>query len=296
MQDIFSTLSDEIAAAIDTAAPSVVQIQAQRRPSAAVVFAEDLILAPGHVLDDDAVVVRKADGRTVEGTVLGRGLAAGFAVVRAPSLGVKPLAAAPEPRVGHLAITVGRTWSGGTIAMVTSVAVVGGPLRTGRVSRLERVIRIAQSPHGALTGGALIDGQGRALGIVTGAQIRGTTVVVPATLAWTLAEQIAAQGGARQGFLGVGSSTVRIPARQRGGRADEHGLLVTSLVDGGPADAAGLMLGDVIVAFDGTAVREPEELMTLLRGDRIGRAVPMTILRAGAALDVPVTIGERPRR
>jgi S1-C subfamily serine protease len=296
MNEVFSSLSNEIAAAVDAASPAVVQLHAHRRPSAGVVFAEDLILAPGHALDDDAAVVRRADGQTLEGTVLGRGLAAGIAVVRVPSVSVAPLVTAPEPRVGHLAIAVGRTWSGGTIAMVTSVAVVGGPLRTGRVSRLDRVIRLAQSPHGALTGGALIDGQGRALGIVTGAQIRGTTIVVPAELAWKLAQQIVTQGGTRQGFLGIGSTTVRVPERQRGGRGEQHGLLVTSLVEGGPADKAGVLLGDVILAFNGTPVSEPEELVTLLRGDRVGRDVPLTVLRAGAAQEVSVTVGERPRR
>ncbi|MCA1585942.1 MAG: S1C family serine protease [Acidobacteria bacterium] len=296
MNEVFASLSHEMATAIDTASPAVVQLHAHRRPFAGVVFGEDLILAPGHAFDDDQVVVRRADGHTLEGTVLGRGLAAGVAVIRVPSLGVPPLATAPEPRVGHLAIALGRTWSGATMATVTSVAVVGGPLRTGRASRLDRVIRVAQAPHGALTGGALIDGSGRALGIMTGAQIRGTTVVIPAELAWRLGQQVVAQGGTRQGFLGVGSTTVRIPERQRGGRTEQHGLLITSLVEGGPAEAAGLLLGDVITVFDGAPVREPDELVTLLRGDKVGRAVTVTVLRGGVAQEVPVTVGERPRR
>lgn len=296
MNEAFTALSDGIAAAVEAAAHSVVQLHTRRRPAAGIVFGDDLVLASARAVDDDAVAVRRADGQTLEGTVLGRGHAAGLAVVRVPSLGVPALQTAPEPRVGNLAIAVGRTWSGGVMATVTSVAVVGGPLRTGRVSRLDRVIRIAQPPHGALTGGALVDGHGRAFGLVTGAEIRGTTVVVPAGIAWPMAQQIATHGGARQGFLGIGSTTVRVPTRQRGGRADEHGLLVTSLVDDGPADRAGVLVGDVMVAFDDTPVREPEELIMLLRGDRVGQAAQLTLLRSGQALQVPVTVGERPRR
>jgi serine protease Do len=296
MADSFSSLSNQIADAVAQAGPSVVQVSAQRRPVTGVVFAEDHVLVPAHALDDDSVAVRRADGQTIDGQILGRGIAPGFAVVRAPSLGVPPIVAAAEPRVGQLAIAVGRTWSGGMMASVTNVTVVGGPLRTGRTSRLDRVIRIAQPPHGALTGGVLIDGNGLALGIVTGAAIRGTTIVVPSALAWGIGEQIVASGGTRQGYLGVTSTTVEIPERQRGGRSEQHGLLVTGLVGGGPADTAGVFIGDVLVSFDGVAIQEPEELVMRLRGSRIGQGVPVQLLRGGAVQQVSVTIGERPRR
>jgi S1-C subfamily serine protease len=296
MADSFTALSNQIADAVEQAAASVVQVTAHRRPVAGVVFAEDQILVPAHAIDDDTVAVRRGDGHTVDGQVLGRGIAPGFAVVRAPSLGVTPIVAAPEPRVGQLAIAVGRTWSGGVMATVTNITVVGGPLRTGRTSRLDRVIRIAQAPHGALTGGVLIDGNGLALGIVTGAAIRGTTIVVPSSLAWGLGERIVASGGTRQGFLGVTTATVALPERQRGGRGEKYGLLITGLVDEGPAAAAGIFVGDVIVAFDGVSIQEPEELVMRLRGDRVGQAVPVQLLRGGAAQEVKVTVGERPRR
>ncbi|MGH9176148.1 MAG: S1C family serine protease, partial [Vicinamibacterales bacterium] len=266
------------------------------RPVSGIVVAENLIVAPARALADDTASVRLADGATVEGAVLGHALAAGIAVVRVPGLAAPPLSPAGDPRVGHLAIAVGRTWSGGVMATVTNVAVVGGPLQTGRASQLERVIRITQAPHGALTGGALIDGEGRALGAITGSAIRGTTVVVPASLAWPLAQQVVQQGGTRQGFIGISSSTVALPERQRSGRAQEYGLLVNTIVDQSPADAAGFLVGDIIVAFDGQAVQEPEALVTLLRGDRVGKAVPLTILRGAELRDVAVTIGDRPRR
>lgn len=296
MADSFSTLSNQIADAVAQAAAAVVQVTAHRRPVAGVVFAEDQVLVPAHALDNDTVAIRRGDGHTIDGQILGRGIAPGFAVVRAPSLGVPPIATAPEPRVGQLAIAVGRTWSGGVMAGVTTVTVVGGPLRTGRASRLDRVIRIARPPHGALTGGVLIDGKGLALGIITGAAIRGTTIVVPSSLAWGLGEQIVASGGTQQGFLGVTTATVELPERQRGGRAERFGLVVTGLVDKGPADAAGLFIGDVIVALAGAAIQEPEELLMRLRGNRVGQVVPVQVIRGGTAREIAVTIGERPRR
>lgn len=295
MSDLFSSLSIQAAHAVEQAAAAVVQVYARRRPVAGLVIQEDLLLTPARHVDEDAVVVRRGDGHTAEGTVLGRSPATGLAVIRVPSLGVPPARAAAEPRAGHLAVAVGRTWSGGPFAVITSVAVVGGPLRTGRTSELARVIRVAAPPHGALTGGALADGDGRVMGVVTSAAIRGTTVVIPIDLATSAAEDVVAQGGARQGFVGISSSAVHLPARQRAGRSQEYGLLVTGLVEGSPADAAGLMVGDVIVAFEGGVVQEPEQLVMRLRGDRIGKPAALTVLRAGGALDVSVTVGERRR-
>jgi S1-C subfamily serine protease len=293
MSDILSSLSSQLAVAVEQAAAAVVQVHGRRRPAAGVVFAEDLVLTPAASLDDDSVIVRRGDGHTAEGSVLGRTPGGGMAVVRVPTLGVPPMIAAPEPRVGHLAIAVGRTWSGGVFAAVTNVAVVGGPLRTGRSTEIERVIRIAQPPHGALTGGALVDADGKVLGVITGAAIRGTTIVVPTALAVPAAQQVASAGGAKQGFIGVSSTTVSLPVRQRAGRAQEYGLLVTGLVPESPADAAGVLVGDIIVGFAGTSIQEPEHLVTMLRGERVGKPVSVTVLRGGAAQDVQVTVGVR---
>ena len=294
--DALSSLNDVLAAAIERAAPSVVQVQGHRRASAGVVFAPDLILAPAAALDDDVATVRTGDGTTHEAAVLGRAFSSGLAVARLSGAGLTPFDAAADPRVGHLAIAVGRTWSGGVMATVTNVAVVGGPLRTSRATELDRVIRIAQPPHGALTGGALIDGSGRALGVLTGRAIRGTTVVIPSALAWPIGQPLAEQGGTKQGYLGISSSPVRLPAAQRGDRQQADGLLVSAVVDGSPAAAGGVLVGDVILALDGKVVDDPEALLTMLRGDRIPRDAALTVLRGGKVHEVPVTLRERERR
>ena len=181
------------------------------------------------------------------------------------------------------------------MAAFAPIAVVGGPLRTGRASAIDRVIRIQMAPHGALNGGALIDPTGQALGIVTSMAIRGTTVVIPASIAWAAASQVAADGGSRQGFLGISSLAVPLPDRQRAGRSQTFGLLVSHVAEKSPAETGGLLVGDVIVGFAGEAVQEPEELVMRLRGNRVGAAVPITVIRGTSAVDVTVTVSERPR-
>lgn len=296
MDNMFGALSDQLADAVEAAGPSIVQLAVRRRPSAGVVFAEGLVLAPVEAIEEDAVVVRRGDGQTFEGHVLGRAHGQGFGVVRVPELGANAMLTAPDPRVGHLAIAVGRTWSGNVMASITSVAVVGGPLRTGRASRLERVIRIAQSPHGGLTGGALVDDAGRALGVITSSAIRDTTVVIPASLVWPMAQQMVAEGGTRQGYLGVGTAAVALPPRQQADGRFERGLLVTSAVDAAPADAAGVLVGDIMVALDGGPLREPDDLLMRLRGETAGRQASLTVIRGVSTVDLPITIGERPAR
>ena len=270
------------------------QVHGHRRVTAGVVIADNLIVTPV-ATDEDKVGVLAADAQPFEGTVLGRAANMGLTIVRVEGLNRPPLPAAGEPKPGQLAVAVGRTWSGGVMAAFAPVAVVGGPLRTGRTSAIDRVIRIQLTPHGALNGGALIDPSGHALGIVTSMAIRGTTVVIPASIAWAAAAKVAADGGSRQGFLGVSSLVVRLPERQRAGRAQHFGLLVSQVAEQSPAEGGGLLVGDVIVGFGGEPVQEPQELVTRLRGNRVGAAVPITVIRGTTAVDVTVTVSERPR-
>jgi len=290
----WTSLSNEIAAAVDKAAPSIVQVHSHRRVTAGIVIADNLIATPA-ATDDDTVAVLTGESQTVEGAVLGRIANMGLTVVRVDGLNRPALVAAQEPKPGQLGVAVGRTWSGGVMATLAPIAVVGGPLRTGRTGAIDRVIRIQHSPHGALNGGALINAEGQALGIITSVAIRGTTVVIPASLAWAAARQAASQGGVKQGFLGVSSMPVSLPDRQRAGRSQTSGLLVSNVAANSPAENGGLLVGDLIVGFDGDAIEDAESLVTRLRGNKVGTAVPITVIRGTTAVDVSVTVSERPK-
>lgn len=289
----WTSLSHEIESAVETAAASIVQVHGHRRLTAGLVVANDLIVTPA-ALDDDKAAVLTGD-QTVEGVVVGRIGSMGLTVVRVAGLNRPALPAASEPKPGQLGVAIGRTSSGGVMAMLSPVAVVGGPLRTGRAASIDRVIRIQQPPHGALTGGALVDPNAQALGIITSLAIRGTTVVIPAALAWAAANEVATEGGARQGYLGVSSVPVALPDRQRGGRAQTSGLLVSHIATDSPAEAAGLLIGDVIVGFGGEPVTDAESLVNRLRGKAVGTDVTVTVVRGTSAVDVPVAVRERQR-
>ena len=103
-------------------------------------------------------------------------------------------------------------------------------------------------------------------------------------------------GSLKRGYLGIAGQPVVLPEQQRGALNREDGLLVVAVTSGSPAAAAGLLVGDIVLEFDGRAVHSPEDLLDLLLGDRVGRAVSLRLVRGSSALDLTVTVGERPTR
>ena len=102
------------------------------------------------------------------------------------------------------------------------------------------------------------------------------------------------EGGARQGFIGVSSIPVALSAHQRA-EDRERGLLVTGIAPDGPADAAGVLVGDVIVGFGGAPVAEVDDLLTLLRASRVGQTVALSVVRGRGVEALTVTVAERRR-
>ena len=101
-------------------------------------------------------------------------------------------------------------------------------------------------------------------------------------------------GSLKRGYLGLAGQPVALPENQRSADGREQALLVVGLTSGSPAAGAGVLVGDVLLEFDGHPIESPEDLLDLLVGDRVGRSAALRLLRGGAAIDLPVTVGERP--
>ena len=287
--------SDHVANVVAAVAPSVVQVHGRRRPASGVVFREGLVLTTSRALGrEDGLHVRTDDGADHEAELAGWDPATGLVLLRVN--GLRRTSVAPtrvETRVGHLAIAVGRSWSNAVTATSGLVSVIGGPLPTGPGRSIDRIIRTTAPMHGGFAGGALVDAKGELLGVTTAAEIRGLGVVIPADIAWTTAAALAEHGTLKRGYLGVAGQTVRLPERQREKEGRSEGLLVVGVSSDSPAEAAGVLVGDVVTAFDGRAIGSAEDLLQLLQGDRIGRAVTLRVVRGGTAVDLNVTIGSR---
>ena len=220
-----TALSEQMATAVDAIAPSVVQVHGRRRPVSGVVYASDIVLTNARALgSEDAVKVTTSDGRTTTAELAGWDPASGLAALRIDGLALAPASVAESPaRVGHIALAVARSWSNALTASAGIVAVIGGPLRTGRGRELEQVIRVTAPLHEGFAGGAVIDAAGRVIGIGTAAQIRGLAVVIPAAIAWKSVAHVLEHGQPRTGFLGISGHPVRLAERQRGNGGRDRG-------------------------------------------------------------------------
>jgi len=288
-------LSNQLADAVAAVAPSVVQVHGRRRPASGLVYAPDVVVTSMRALGrEDGLQVRAGDGRTIDGELAGWDPATGLAVLRAPGLGAEPVRVSETPaRVGHLAIAVARSWSNAVTATTGLVSVIGGPLPTWRGRAIPEVIRTSAPMHDGFAGGAFADVTGRLIGVATAAEIRGLGVVIPAAIAWSTAATLLEHGRSKRGYLGLAGQSVRLGAGQRDVASQDRALLVVAVTPGSPAESSGLLVGDVLVSFDAHPIQSPEDLLDLLRGDRVGRPVAVRVLRGGVVQDLDVTVGER---
>lgn len=294
--ELLTTFSDSLADAVALAAPAVVQVQGRRRPASGLVYAAEVVLTMVRALGrEDGLHVRRHDGQTLDAELVGWDPTTSLAVLRVAGLGTEPIAlAAAPPRVGHLALAVGRSWSNSPTASAGIVSVIGGPLPTGRRRAIDQVLRTNALMHEGFAGGAFIDTSGALLGVITATAIRGLEVVIPASIAWTAAAILLEHGQLKRGYLGIAGQPVRLPESQRGTDMHQSALLVVGVTDGSPAAAAGVLVGDLLIELDGHAVESPENLLDLLVGDRVGRQASVRLMRGGKATELAITVGERP--
>ena len=292
-----ASLSDELADLAAAGAATVVQVLGARRPASGVVHGPDTIITTARAIGrEDGLRVRVGDADPAEADLAGWDPATGIAVLRTRSpLGIPaPAIAESEPRPGQIVLALARSWSHALTVSAGIVAIVGGPLRTGRRRQIPRVVRVTAPMHDGFAGGAVFDVSGRLTAIATADAIRGFGVAIPASIAWASATQILTAGTPRRGFVGLSVQPVELAASQRpGGR--ERALLVVAITPGSPAEAAGVIVGDILLEFDGKPTESPEDLLDLLIGTRIGQSVPARTLRGGTPRDVQIAVAERTR-
>ena len=288
----FSNQLADIAAAV---APSVVQVQGRRwRTASGVVYASGAVVTTIKALGrEDGLHVRGAEGDALDAELAGWDPATGLALLKAPGLNAAAIGVAKQPaRVGHVGLAIARSWSNNLTASAGIVSIIGGPLRTGRRGSIEQVIRTTAPMHDGFAGGAFVDTTGALIGIATASTIRGLGVVIPSDIAWKTARGLLEHGRVKSGYIGIAGQQVQLSEGQRAEGRDEA-LLVIGVSGDGPAAKAGVMVGDVIVSFDGQPITSPDDLLDVLTGERIGKAAAVGILRGGAAQTVSVTVGER---
>jgi len=291
--DRLLALSEELASAVEQGGRGVFAVHARPRlPSTGVHWRSGLVVTASHTVHaDDGVTLTGPDGRSATGTLVGRDPALDLAVFRVEAEGhaVAEVGDSSTVRVGHMVLALGA----GPRASWGVVSAVGARSRHTDVELFSLDLTL----YPGFSGGPLVDARGRVVGIATSGMSRNLQLAIPAAAVNRTVDELVRHGRIPRAYLGVATQPVRVPAalRESLGRGDEGALIVVEVQPESPA-AAGLVIGDVILAIDGTAVADPVDLRRALRADRIGQRVTATVVRGGQARDVELTIGERPRR
>ena len=268
---------------------SVLVYGARCDTASGVAWTKDLVVTAAHSLERErGLEVGLAGGRE-EATLLGADPASNIAVLRVDAeLSPLPRADTSRLRTGELAVALGRG-TRGAFARLGMLARVGGEWRLAGGQRVERFIQTDIAPSSGLSGSALVSADGGLIGLNLAGLARGSLVTLPAATVDAVVSAIATHGRVRRARLGVGLERVELP-RALGERLGRRsGLLVLSVLEGGPAERAGLLLGDVILALGGQAVERVQELQGLLGEGAVESELSVSLLRAGSELVVSVT-------
>lgn len=297
MATSLTDFSNGLTAAVEKGGASTVLVDARKRyPASGIAFAEDLVLTADHVVTrEDEIKVLLASGAAHVATIAGRDPGSDLAVLRLSEKVLAPAQTSDSVKVGQLVLALGRPSSAGIQASWGIVTAMNGPARTSRGGMLDEFIQSETTPYPGFSGGPLINTEGEVLGLNTSGLTRGSSLTLPVKMAWRVAEALAAHGTVKRGYLGVRTQPVEIgeAGRQALRRDQAHGLLVLWLEEAGPAERAGLLVGDILVAISGQPVGDADDLFSALNSDTVGKSIAVEVLRGGRPETVSVMVGER---
>lgn len=284
----FTAVSDGLAAAVAAVAPSVVRVEARRRGNASGIAwsADGLVLASDHTVQrDDGLRVGLPSGETVAATLVGRDPSTDLALLRAEATLTPPAwAEADTLAVGHLVLSVGRH-DREAQAAAGIVSRRSGAWRTAAGGRVEAFVETEIRVYPGFSGSALVDGHGRVAGLNTSHFGRRSSLALPVATLRRVAEMIAAHGRVPHGFLGVATQPVQF-------RDGQTGLIVLDVTADGPAAAAGVLVGDILVGLGDHPISGPHDLVAAL-AEAAGQARDVRIVRGGEEQTLHATIGTR---
>lgn len=288
-QDPFAALSDHLAALTARAAARTVAVHGRDgRARSGLLWAEGLVVTAEEALErDDELSLTLPDGREVPATLAGRDPGTDVALLRAETGPVPEITAAPTTGIaaGHLVLAVGRG-EYGPVAAQAIVAQLGGPWRSLRGGRLERRIQLGLRLDGALEGGTVLDHHGQLLGMVVPGP-RRRALAIPVETIHRVVEVLAAGGRIARGYLGLALQPVRLEG------PPGRGLIAVGVDPQSPAGQAGVLLGDVVIGWDGTPLTSVREMLARLDPESVGQQVVLDVIRAGQKVQLRATIRAR---
>ena len=292
-------LSDSTAKLVERAASSIVSVHGGSRwHSSGIHWRSGIIVTAEEVLErDENIKLTLPAGQTIDASLVGRDPTTDVAVLRFQPDGLPTaVSATASLRAGEVIFAVG-CHEGVPLTAFGIVALAGGAWRSSRGGTIDNFIRLDLALSPVAEGGALIDVQGRVLGMtVLGPRRRA--IAIPAATIERAVDQLLARGHVFRGYLGAGLRRLRHERRQDSSPASSggRGVLVVDVDPEGPSKRAGLLLGDLITSWNGKPIDRVRDVMHLLGPESVGDTVDLGLIRGGASATLRVILGERPIR
>jgi len=305
MENPLVALSNELASTAERTGGSVVAVHGRPRiSSSGVLWRHGVVVTAEHTLRRGEEVRVTLPGReTVRAELAGRDPGTDIAVLKVEPAGAAGIAASSETRTGQLVLAIGRSEEAGVSASMGVISNASGPWHTWRGGRIDQLLRLDLALHPGASGGAVVDATGKLIGIATSGLSRTAIFAIPISTIERVVGELLEKGHITRGYLGVGLQPIPLPEHLKarpgwtwGQAGDPGGLIVLSVEREGPAGRAGIVIGDVLVAFDGKPVLDTDDVQAFLSKEHVGKPVKASVLRGGKMTEMTIEIGERPRR
>jgi S1-C subfamily serine protease len=297
-KSVWTQLSSSFANTIADLENSIVAIDGGgRSTTSGLVWRPGVIVTTHHGLRLRENITIIFAGGSLSARLIGSDATTDLAVLAIDSDKLTPPSSENDPviRAGELVLSVGRSRLGDISASCGIIARTGSAWRTWRGGTIDRLIRPDIRLYVGQSGSVLVNEQRQVLGINSPALARQAVITIPAQTIRRVVDSILELGHVPRPFLGLAMQPIPIPEPARElfpGGADET-LLVTHVEPKAPAAQAGVMVGDVIVSFNGEPVHGVREILHRIRALRIGDTISIAVFRGGTKLDLTVSVADR---
>jgi len=292
------SLSTELANVVAAHARSVVYVDAHpRRDASGIVWDERHVVTVAHAIDrEDDIELLLADDGKARATLVGLDRSTDIAVLATDTpLVPASRANANDLAVGNLVLALAREEDGALGASFGIVSSLDGAWRTWRGGHVERFVRPDVNAYQSFSGGPLVMATGGVAGMNTWALSRRNAITLPLVTLGRVAGELMTHGRVSRGWLGVALQSVRLPDALRAAHnlAQSAGAIVVGVAPQGPAERAGITLGDVLLSIGGETTEDSDDVQRALAAGA-GATKPVRVLRAGDVHELAVTFAERP--